>query len=68
MIIDVILRLMMLTTSMLLMIGVAECFRVCRALWDGGERSASVTYLLIAFLILLLAALTFAIALFVDLC
>lgn len=68
MIIEVILRLMMLTTSMLLMNGVAVSFSVCRVLWEDGKLLAFVATVLLTILILLLAVLTLAIALFADFC
>lgn len=68
MIIAVILRLMMLTVSLLLLIGSAFCFRSFRDWWYDGDRLMAVTDLLIALLVLLLAALGAAIALFVDFC
>lgn len=61
MIIEVILRLMMLTISMLIMIGLAVCFSVCRVLWEDGDRLSSVAALL-------LAVMALGIALFAGFC
>lgn len=68
MMIEVILRLMMLTSSILLAIGSECCIRYGLDWWRDGYRVMGAVTLLIAFLALLLAALMFAMALFVDFC
>lgn len=68
MIIEVILRLMMLTTSIIFAIGSECCLRYGMEWWRDGYRVMGAVVLLIAGLVLLLAALMFAMALFVDFC